>query len=456
MELDFGGSMKSHGVTRGRHSPPFLMIGLVVVIVILSVNYWHSSTRLADLQQQDEELRERFHELLVAKNQLSAKNEILETKVKENVETYDSLRLIRDKKEEELLLCKETFESSKRDAEIAKSEDEKRVVAAENKLRRAERNITQHLQIHDQDGSVVASLREENEKLSAQLSALQESLNQAKSSAPLHSTPFPNTSKEDCNQHCLVLVEAAQERLFKKVVAKFGQDALNVLESSDFGIPRRPGKLMTGPPPIGKVADDILVVGRDGKIISGAISPSSTESNKNNPVDSERELPNQAIPPGRSSTPGALLIDQNQVDTQLDLDKVNRNSVGDANDGAANVGAAPPNLDKNEDSKLGNLAAAVADAVGAAAVGLKPPQELPKKPATGVNDIVDVEAEATDDEDDDDDDAVIDKAAAAEAEVPRAQQEPILDMKDQDERKDGIDQLNQNLATFDGDRPPAV
>lgn len=65
------------------------------------------------------------------------------------------------------------------------------------------------------------------------------------------------------------MVEAAQERLFKKVVDKFGQDALNVLESSDFGIPRRPGKLMTGPPPIGKVADGILVVGRDGKIISG-------------------------------------------------------------------------------------------------------------------------------------------------------------------------------------------
>ena len=112
-------------------------------------------------------------------------------------------------------------------------------------------------------------------------------------------------------------------------------------------------------------------------------------------------------------------------------------------------------MDKNEDSKLGILAAAVADAAGAAAVGPKPPQELPKKPATGVNDIVDVEAEAMDDEDDDDD-TVIDKAAAAAAEVPRAQQEPILDTKEQDERKDGIDQLNQNLATFDGDRPPAV
>ena len=64
------------------------------MIVILSVNYWYASTRLADLQQQDEELRQRYYEVLLTKNQLSAKNEILETKVKENVETYDSLRQV--------------------------------------------------------------------------------------------------------------------------------------------------------------------------------------------------------------------------------------------------------------------------------------------------------------------------------------------------------------------------
>ena len=64
------------------------------MIVILSFNYWHSSTRLADLQQQDDELRQRFHEVLLTKNQLTAKNEILEMKVKENVETYDALRQV--------------------------------------------------------------------------------------------------------------------------------------------------------------------------------------------------------------------------------------------------------------------------------------------------------------------------------------------------------------------------
>ena len=103
--------MKSISIFKRRHSPPFLLIGLVVVIVILSVNYWHASTRLADLQQQDEELRKRYLEVFLMKNQLSLKNKILETKVKENVETYDSLRQIRDKKEEEILVCKETLDA---------------------------------------------------------------------------------------------------------------------------------------------------------------------------------------------------------------------------------------------------------------------------------------------------------------------------------------------------------
>ena len=121
---------------------------------------------------------------------------------------------------------------------------------------------------------MVASLREENSKLSAQLSALQESLNHAlaaASSSPQTAAAAASNSERtaDCNQHCLVLVEAAQERLFKKIVAKFGQDALLVLKSADFGIPRRPGKLLTGAPPPGKLAEDILVVGRDGKIESG-------------------------------------------------------------------------------------------------------------------------------------------------------------------------------------------
>ena len=129
--------------------------------------------------------------------------------------------------------------------------------------------FSQQLQIHEQDGSVVVSLREANAKLSAQLSALQESLNDTPPSVPHSTSSSSSPSAKDCNQHCLLLVEAAQERLFKKIVSKFGQDALNVLESADFGIPRRPGRVMTGPPPVGKVPDDILVVGRDGKVLSG-------------------------------------------------------------------------------------------------------------------------------------------------------------------------------------------
>ena len=118
---------------------------------------------------------------------------------------------------------------------------------------------------------MVVSLREENAKLSAQNSALQESLKQALASPSSAASPATVGAERaaDCNQHCLLLVEAAQERLFKKIVVKFGEDALTVLKSADFGIPRKPGKMITGEPPEGKLAEDILVVDKNGKIESG-------------------------------------------------------------------------------------------------------------------------------------------------------------------------------------------
>jgi len=515
MEKDLE-AMKSHGVTRGRHSPPFLLIGLVVVIVILSFNYWHSSTRLADLQQQDDELRQRFHEVLLTKNQLTAKNEILEMKVKENVETYDALRQIRDKKEEEVLLCKESLEASKRDSEIAKSEEEKKVVAAEEKLRKAERNITQQLQIHEQDGSVVVSLREANAKLSAQLSALQESLNDTPPSVPHSTSSSSSPSAKDCNQHCLLLVEAAQERLFKKIVSKFGQDALNVLESADFGIPRRPGRVMTGPPPVGKVPDDILVVGRDGKVLSGPTrKPPSSENQDGRGFPSEKSSNASQSQISSISSSAAALLPDKPIPSPLNLDKVISDNVGPApnlnaasnnkaipnvaqNVGAApnlnadsinkaipnvaqNVGAAPnlkfvpikdkviPDVDSNvgvappnfeDDRSAANKAAAVADPADAAAVAPRPPQHNARESKRReVNDIVDVEAEATDDEDDDAEGKVpvVGKAAGAfvdAAAVPLKDKETdavVVDDEDDDDGKDGIDQLNHNLATLDGE-----
>ena len=193
------------------------------------------------------------------------------------------------------MTCKETLANSKRDFNIAKSEDEQKIVLVEEKLRKANENITQvsregsvnngldgkvsglfptfsslqQLQAHDQDGALVASLREENAKLLGQLSALQESLQHPIPTTAAASATSASTT--DCNQHCLVLVEAAQQRLFKKIAAKYGQDALLVLQSADFGIPRRPGKMVTGDPPPGKLADNILVVGRDGQIESGSL-----------------------------------------------------------------------------------------------------------------------------------------------------------------------------------------
>ena len=70
-------------------------LGLVVVCVILSINYWSASTRLADLQQQDDELRQTFRDELQLKKELQANNEMLESRVKKSQETHDNLRQVR-------------------------------------------------------------------------------------------------------------------------------------------------------------------------------------------------------------------------------------------------------------------------------------------------------------------------------------------------------------------------
>jgi len=481
MEEDFK-AMKSHGVTRGRHSPPFLLIGLVVVIVILSLNYWSASTRLADLQQKDDQLRQTFRDELQLKKELQANNEMLESRVKKSQETYDSLRQSLDKKEEEALQCKETHASLKRDFNVAKSEDEQKIVAVEEKLRRAKENITQQIQIHDQDGSVVASLREENSKLSAQLSALQESLNHAlaaASSSPQTAAAAASNSERtaDCNQHCLVLVEAAQERLFKKIVAKFGQDALLVLKSADFGIPRRPGKLLTGAPPPGKLAEDILVVGRDGKIESGSLPAQLSPANDTNNIDnkdSSRFLaakPSSTTPSSAAAAAAAAAAAvanvaprplSNLLPLKLD-DAVDAKPIN----GVAEVGAAPPDPNRKlDDDNVGILGAAVADAAGAAAVAQEPPlsideeiEKSSKRNNAQVDDVVDGDAEAGGDDDDEDGDAAGRIGGAADAAVAdtgmaagvadaaiaapvAARQEPLL-------VRDGIDQLHNNLAADD-------
>ena len=81
-----------------RHMVPLFSVfylGLVVVCVILSINYWSASTRLADLQQQDDELRQTFRDELQLKKELQANNEMLESRVKKSQETHDNLRQVR-------------------------------------------------------------------------------------------------------------------------------------------------------------------------------------------------------------------------------------------------------------------------------------------------------------------------------------------------------------------------
>ena len=69
----------------------------MVVIVILSLNYWSASTRLAELQQKEEELRHIFRTELQLKKELQTNNEMLESRVKKSQETYDSLRTVRSR-----------------------------------------------------------------------------------------------------------------------------------------------------------------------------------------------------------------------------------------------------------------------------------------------------------------------------------------------------------------------
>ena len=69
---------------------------MVVVIVILSINYWHSTTQLADLQERVNDLQRTFHDELQLKKELQSNNEMLESRVKKSQETYDTLRQVRN------------------------------------------------------------------------------------------------------------------------------------------------------------------------------------------------------------------------------------------------------------------------------------------------------------------------------------------------------------------------
>ena len=134
--------------------------------------------------------------------------------------------------------------------------------------------------------------------------------------------------------------------------------------------------------------------------------------------------------------------------------------------GVANVGAAPPDPNrKNEDGAVEddaiNLDAAVADAVGAAAVAPKPQLDIDgdvAKPKLAslvqrpVDDVVDGDAEAG--VDDEDGAAAGAAVAGKDAVAPeQARQEPLLEQAASSPFvKDGIDQLHNNLAADDQQR----
>ena len=78
--------------------------------------------------------------------------------------------------------------------------------------------LIQQLSIHEQDTLLVGSLNEQNANLQAQLLAKEEEALNRRSeptSPPLSAAAAAGT--DECNQHCLITVEAAQKRLLNKV-----------------------------------------------------------------------------------------------------------------------------------------------------------------------------------------------------------------------------------------------
>jgi len=376
--------MKTHLPSRGRHSPPFLIIGLVVVLVILFVNYWNASTQLQETSTQLEALQLKYRELAAQKQQLESTNGVLESKMKKSEEIYEGIRQAQDKKEDELVVANEKNDQLKKEFDQLKKDDASKLSSTEEKLAKATSNLTQLLTLHQQDEDLVRSLREENTKLSAQLSAIP-----AVKEGP--------ESKADCHAACLSFVETAQEKLFKKIQEKYGEDALQVMRESDVAVAKEEAKKVEAPAQMGKLAKDILVVDRSGKVQSG-----------------DEQSANMI---GQSLVPQAL-------SDSAPVTKTPEVVVGKSSN-EENVIAAPPALP----AQRAGLAGAAADAANAAAAAPAPPVgSIPVK--DDLNPPVD----------DAGDDIVDGEGGGMEAAALPAKPVPT---------RNGIDQLNKNLQALD-------
>ena len=91
--------MRPHHNSR---SPPFVLVGLLVVIAILGFNYWGASSRNNELLEEIGDLRENLKASEVKYGTISKRNEALLDRVKENDAEIDRQKTQLDVKEDDM------------------------------------------------------------------------------------------------------------------------------------------------------------------------------------------------------------------------------------------------------------------------------------------------------------------------------------------------------------------
>jgi uncharacterized protein HemX len=100
--------MVSNGSGRGQmmmrphsnRSPPFLVIGLLVVIFILGFNYWNLSSRNSNFMNQLSDLQEKYRLVALRKISAEKRNDVLMERIRESEGSLEQAKrsgLIKDK-----------------------------------------------------------------------------------------------------------------------------------------------------------------------------------------------------------------------------------------------------------------------------------------------------------------------------------------------------------------------
>jgi hypothetical protein len=109
----------------GGRSPPFIVIGLLVVIAILAFNYWNVSSKNSVLARDIADLSERYRLASVKKLAVEKRNDVLMAKVQETENEVKKNQVILTKKQEELNNINAQHSAVNEEASSCKSELEK-------------------------------------------------------------------------------------------------------------------------------------------------------------------------------------------------------------------------------------------------------------------------------------------------------------------------------------------